>query len=172
MNIPLIDLKMQYEYIKGEIDEAIHSVIKHGNFILGENVKNLEEEIARFTDTKYGIGVANGTDGLQLTLEAYGIGKGHEVITTPFTFATGEAISQVGATPVFVDIDEDTYNINVNKIEERITNKTKAIIPVHLFGQPADMDKIVHIGKRYDLIIIEDACQAMDPSIKEERWVL
>lgn len=162
MKIPLIDLKSQHESIEKEIKEAIHLVIKGGKFILGENVKNLEKEIAEFTNTKYGIGVANGTDALQLTLEAYGIGKGDEVITTPFTFfATAEAISQVGGTPVFVDIDKDTYNIDVNKVEEKITGKTKAIIPVHLFGQPADMDKIIDIGNKHNLIIIEDACQAI-----------
>ncbi len=162
MNIPLIDLKKQHESIKKEIYEAMQGVIKDSNFILGENVNNLERELARFTNTLYGIGVANGTDAIRLALEAYGIGKGDQVITTPFTFfATAEAISQAGATPVFVDIDEDTFNINTNMIEEKITSKTKAIIPVHLFGQPADMKKIVDLGEKYDLKIIEDACQAI-----------
>jgi len=130
----------------------------------------LERGLVRFTNALYGVGVANGTDAIWLALEAYGIGKGDQVITIPFTFfATAEAISQAGATPVFVDIDEDTFNINTNMIEEKITSKTKAIIPVHLFGQPVEMNKIVDLGQKYDLKIIEDACQVIGPFIKERR---
>lgn len=130
----------------------------------------MERGLVRFTNALYGVGVANGTDAIWLALEAYGIGKGDQVITTPFTFfATAEAISQAGATPVFVDIDEDTFNINTNMIEEKITSKTKAIIPVHLFGQPVEMNKIVDLGQKYDLKIIEDACQVIGPFIKERR---
>lgn len=130
----------------------------------------MERGLVRFTNALYGVGVANGTDAIWLALEAYGIGKGDQVITIPFTFfATAEAISQAGATPVFVDIDEDTFNINTNMIEEKITSKTKAIIPVHLFGQPVEMNKIVDLGQKYDLKIIEDACQVIGPFIKERR---
>lgn len=162
MNISLLDLKRQYDTLEKEIDKSIKEVLVSTRFILGPNVKSLEEEIAEFTGTKYGIGVANGTDALLLTLKAFGIGEGDEVITTPFTFfATAETISQVGATPVFVDINPETYNIDIDKIEEKITSKTKAIMPVHIFGQPADMDKIMEIAEKHDLKVIEDACQAI-----------
>lgn len=167
MKISLLDLQVQYEKLKEEMDNAILEVVESGRYILGENVKTFEKEMAEFTGAKYAIGVANGTDALHLTLEAYGIEEGDEVITTPFTFfATAEVISQVGATPIFVDIDKDTYNIDVNKIEEKITDKTKAIMPVHIFGQPADMDKIMDIAEKHNLIVIEDACQAIGSSYK------
>lgn len=162
MNIPLIDLKAQYEEIKKEIQEAISKVLEKQNFILGENVEKLEEEIARYCNVKYAVGVASGTDALILSLVSLGIKEGNEVITTPFTFfATAEAISKVRAKPVFVDIDERTFNINPELIEEKITEKTRAIIPVHLFGQMADMKKINEIARKYNLKVIEDAAQAI-----------
>ena len=160
-NIPFVDLKKQYQSISKEIDAAIYDVLQKGWFILGDNVVTFEEEFAKYCNTKYAIGVASGTDALTLSIEALGIGEGDEVITVPNTFiATVDAISRNRAKPVFVDIDSETYNIDVDKIEEKITDKTKAIIPVHLYGQPADMDSIVKIAREYDLKIIEDGCQA------------
>lgn len=137
MNIPLVDLKSQYKQIKSEIDEAVQGVIKSGQFILGPEVEAFESEVATYCDTKYAIGVASGTDALQLALLACGIGPSDEVITTPFTFiATVETIAKCGATPVFADIDPKTYNIDPAKLESKINPKTKAILPVHLYGQP------------------------------------
>ena len=160
--IQLIDLKRQYASIRDEISTAVFGVLDSGHYILGPQVQKFEQEIADYCATNYAIGVANGTDALLLTLDALGIGPGDEVITTPFTFfATAEVISQVGATPVFVDIDPQTYNIDCRKIEQRITNKTRAIIPVHIFGQPADMDEIVQLAEKHGLLVIEDACQAI-----------
>lgn len=167
MNISLIDLTKQYEMIKEELHDSIEKVLKSGQFILGPNVKALEEEIAQYTGNKYGIGVANGTDALVLTLDALGIGPGDEVITSPFTFfASAECISRVGARPVFVDIDPLTYCMDVNQIEEKITERTKAIIPVHIFGQMVDMDPLLEIAKKYGLKVIEDACQAIGATYK------
>lgn len=162
MKIPLVDLKVQYDSIKEEIDQAISQVIDSGQFILGPEVKALESEIAAYCNTKYAIGVASGTDALQLALLACGVKPGDEVITTPFTFiATAEAITQCGATPVFVDIDPRTYNIDPVKIEPKITEKSKAILPVHLYGQPATMDPILQTAKKYNLKIIEDCAQSL-----------
>jgi len=167
LNIPLINLKAQYLSIKEEIDKAIEDVLASGQYILGPNVTDFEREIAEYCGTKFAIGVANGTDALVLCLDAYGIGPGDEVITSPYSFfATAEAISRVGAKPVFVDIDEDCYNIDVEKIKNKITKSTKAILPVHLFGQLALMDKIMDIANCNDLIVIEDACQAIGASYK------
>lgn len=162
MNIPLVDLRAQYSSIKNEIDEAICNVIHSGQFILGPEVKALESEMAAYCNTKYAIGVASGTDALILSLLACGVKPGDEVITTPFTFvATAEAITQCGATPVFVDIDPKTYNIDPEKIQPKITEKTKTILPVHLYGQPADMDPVLELAKTYNLKIIEDCAQAL-----------
>ncbi|GGA75982.1 DegT/DnrJ/EryC1/StrS family aminotransferase [Ornithinibacillus halotolerans] len=159
--IPLIDLKKQYGAIQEDIVEAIREVLDNGQYILGTKVEALEETIAKRLGVKHAIAVGNGTDALVLTLDAFGIGEGDEVITTPFTFfATSEAISRVGATPVFVDIDPLTYQINPDKIYEKVTDRTKAIIPVHLFGQPADLNSIIEIAEKENLIVIEDACQA------------
>ncbi|MGI5970622.1 MAG: DegT/DnrJ/EryC1/StrS family aminotransferase [Oscillospiraceae bacterium] len=167
MNIPLIDLKAQYLSLQDEINRAVLSVLSGGNYILGPEVRALEEEIANYCGTKHAVGVANGTDALVLCLEAYGIGPGDEVITSPFSFfATAEAISRVGASPVFVDIDEKSYNIDADKIESSITGHTKAIITVHIFGQSAEMDKIMEIAQRHNLVVIEDACQAIGASYK------
>ena len=162
MKIPILDLTAQYKSIKSEIDAAVMKVIESQHFILGPEVEAFESEVAAYCGTKYAVGVASGTDALILSLKALGIGPGDEVITTPFTFfATAESISIVGAKPVFVDVDPKTYCINPELIEDKITKKTKAIIPVHLFGQCADMDKILEIAKLNNLKVIEDTAQAM-----------
>jgi len=167
--INLVDLRRQFQSVKNEILLGIEDVIESGQYVLGQKVKELEQKIAKRLDVTEAIAVANGTDALILTLEAFGITKGDEVITTPFTFfASAEAISRVGAVPVFADIDPATYNIDPNEIEKRITSSTKAIIPVHLFGQPADMDKINQIAKKHGLYVIEDACQAFGASYKNK----
>ncbi len=161
MRIQLLDLQKQYEEIKKETDEAVINVVSSGAYIMGRNVKSFENEFAQYTGVKHAISVGNGTDALVIALKAMGIGQGDEVITTAYTFfATAEAISFVGAVPVFVDVCLDTYNIDVTKIEEKITNKTKAIMPVHIFGLCADVDEINKIAKKHNLYVIEDACQA------------
>ncbi|MEW5898908.1 MAG: DegT/DnrJ/EryC1/StrS family aminotransferase [Bacillota bacterium] len=170
MKIPLIDLKAQYLSIKEEIDAAVLSVLESGQYILGPNVQAFEEEMAAYCNRKFAVSVASGADALLLSLVAYGIGPGDEVITTPFTFfATAEVISLVGARPVFVDIDERTYNINPALIEGAVTEKTKAIIPVHIFGQMADMDPIMELARKYNLIVVEDACQAIGAEYKGKK---
>jgi dTDP-4-amino-4,6-dideoxygalactose transaminase len=162
MNIPLIDLKAQYESLAEDLDKAALGVLSSANYIMGKTVTDFEKEFADFIGVKHAISVGNGTDALVLALKSMGIGEGDEVITTPFTFfATAETISAVGATPVFVDVDKETFNIDVTKIEEKITSKTKAIMPVHIFGQSADMDEINEIAKKNNLYVIEDACQAI-----------
>ena len=167
MNIPLIDLKAQYESLAKELNEATLEVLSSANYIMGKNVLDFEKEFAEYIGVKHAISVGNGTDALVLSLKALGIGANDEVITTPFTFfATAEAISAVGATPVFVDVDKDTFNIDVTQIEGKITNKTKAIMPVHIFGQCADMDEINEIAKKHNLYVIEDACQAIGGKYK------
>ena len=161
MQVPLVDLKAQYLSIKPEIDSAIQRVIDNSAFIMGKEVAQFEEAFAEYCGVDYAVGVASGTAALFLALLAHGVGPGDEVITTPFTFfATGEAISQVGARPVFVDIDPVTYNIDPNLIEAAITPRTRAIMPVHLYGQPADMNAINAIAEKHGLIVIEDAAQA------------
>ena len=165
--IKFLDLTNQYKSIKKEIDSAIKRVLDSGQFIEGKEVEEFEKEIAKFCGLKYAISVNSGTDALFLSLKALGIGKGDEVITTPFTFiATAEVIANSGAKPVFVDIDPKTFNIDPLKIEKAITKKTKAIIPVHLFGQMAKMGKIMKIAKKYKLKVIEDAAQAIGAEIK------
>ncbi|MCM3005479.1 DegT/DnrJ/EryC1/StrS family aminotransferase [Priestia koreensis] len=168
--ISLVDLKRQFQSIKDDILKEIEGVIDGGQYILGPKVKELEEKIAQKLGVKEAVAVGNGTDALVLTLDALGIKSGDEVITTPFTFfASAEAISRIGATPVFVDVDPVTYNIDPKKIEEAITSSTKAIIPVHIFGQPAEMDDIMEIAKKHQLYVIEDACQAFGSSYKGRR---
>jgi dTDP-4-amino-4,6-dideoxygalactose transaminase len=160
--IPMVDLLAQYKLIKKDIDLAIKSVITDTAFIGGAYLEKFEFEMANYCNTKYSIGLNSGTDALYLSLWALGISKGDEVITTPFTFfATAEVIARLGAKPVFVDINPDTFNIDENLIEKKITKKTKAIIPVHLFGLPVNMDKINKIAKKYNLYVVEDACQAI-----------
>lgn len=164
---PLVDLKAEYQLIKDEIEVAIKKVIESSSFILGSEVSSLEEEIANYCQVKYAIGVSSGTEALFLPLLALDIKPGDEIITTPFTFiATAEVIALLGAKPVFVDIDPYTFNIDTSKIEEAITSKTKAIIPVHLYGQPADMDPIMELAEKYGLVVIEDAAQAMGAKYK------
>jgi len=161
MPIPLTDLKKQSETIQQEIDAAIREVLQETKFILGPQVQLLEEEIAQYYGTKFAVGAASGTDALVLSLLASGITNGDEVITTPFTFiATSEAICRAGAKPVFCDIDYGTYNIDADKIEAKITKRTKAILPVHLYGLPCEMNKILSLAKKYDLKVIEDCAQA------------
>lgn len=167
MKIPLMDLHAQYMSLESEIKDAVCRVFDSGKYILGPEVAALEQEIADYCGTRYAIGVGNGTDALVLCLDGCGIGPGDEVITTSYSFfATAEAVSRVGAKPVFADIDEDTYNIDTVQIEARITERTKAILPVHLFGQMAAMDEITEIARRHNLIVIEDACQAIGASYK------
>ena len=167
MKIPLTDLKAQYTSIRDEIDEAIHRVLQQGQFILGPEVKSFEEEMAAYCGTRYAVGVASGTDALHLALLACGIKPGDEVITTPFTFiATAEAIVNCGAIPIFVDIETRTLNIDPKQIESKITPKTKAIIPVHLYGLPAAMEEITTIGRKHNLKIIEDCAQALGAEYK------
>jgi dTDP-4-amino-4,6-dideoxygalactose transaminase len=161
MKVPFLDIKAQDKSIKGEINDAIQQVLDSCAFAGGPFVEKFEINFAKYCQSKYCVGVGSGTEALWLALLALGIGPTDEVITVPNTFiATAEAISICGATPVFVDIDEQTYTINPDKIEAAITPKTKAIIPVHLFGQMADMDPIMEIADINDLFVIEDACQA------------
>ncbi len=167
MNIPLIDLRAQYLELKTEIDAAIARVLDSGVYIGGPEVEALERDIAALTEAKHAVSVANGTDALLLALEAAGVGPGDEVITTPFTFfATAEAIARRGAVPVFADIDERTWNLSPEHAEARITPRTKAIIPVHIFGQPAEMDEIAELARLHGLTVIEDACQAIGARYK------
>lgn len=167
MNIPLIDLKAQYESLADKLNEATLGILSSANYIMGKTVLDFEKEFANYIGVKHAISVGNGTDALVLSLKSIGIGEGDEVITTPFTFfATAEAISAVGGTPVFVDVDKETFNIDTTKIEEKITSKTKAIMPVHIFGQSADMDEINEIAKKHNLMVIEDACQAIGGKYK------
>ena len=167
MNIPLIDLKAQYESLADELNKVTLQVLSSANYILGKNVTEFEKEFAEYVGVKHAISVGNGTDALVLALKAMGIGEGAEVITTPFTFfATAESISAVGAIPVFVDVRKDTFNIDTSKIEDKITKNTKAIMPVHIFGQAADMDEINEIAKKYNLLVIEDACQSIGGKYK------
>jgi len=170
MRIPLVDLRAQYHSIKPEIDRAIQEVIEQGEFILGYQVNALQEEITAYLGVGCAVGVASGTEALQLGLLACGIKPGDEVITTPFTFiATAEAITQCNATPVFVDIDPRTCNIDPGKVESRISEKTKAIIPVHLYGQSADMDPILELARKYSLKVIEDCAQALGTEYKGKK---
>jgi dTDP-4-amino-4,6-dideoxygalactose transaminase len=166
MSIPMADLKAQYLSIRGEIDAAVQRVIDNSQFILGPEVEAFEKEMAAYCGTTYAIGVASGTEALQLALLACGIGPGDEVITTPFTFiATAEAITQCGAAPVFVDIDPVTYNIDPKLIESKITPKIRCILPVHLYGHPAEMDPIMELSQKHNLKVIEDCAQALGASV-------
>jgi UDP-2-acetamido-2-deoxy-ribo-hexuluronate aminotransferase len=167
MQIDFANLKHQYKLYKDEIDEAIHNVLDKSNYIMGEEVTQLEKSLENFTGVKYAITCSSGTDALLLAMMALDIKPGDEIITTPFTFiATAETIALMGAIPVFVDIDEKTYNIDASKIEEKITSKTKAIMPVSLYGQPADIDAIQDIANNHNLKVIIDGAQSFGSTYK------
>ena len=168
--IPFIDLRREYQEIKDEIDQAIQRVLESGWFILGNELRQFEKEFSSYIGAKYGIGVNSGSDALYLAVKALGIGRGDEVVTVSHTFiSTVDAVARNGAKPVFVDIDPETYTIDVNQIEKKTTEKTKAIIPVHLYGHPADMDPIMEIAEKYGLYVIEDACQAHGAKYKGKK---
>ncbi|EWG11459.1 DegT/DnrJ/EryC1/StrS family aminotransferase [Cytobacillus firmus] len=162
MKVPMLDLSEQYQGLKSEVLEVLDEVMSSSRFILGDNVKKLEADVAKYSNVNHGIGCGNGSDAIHIALQALGVGPGDEVITTAFTFfATGGAIARAGATPVYVDIDPVTFNIDPSKIEAAITEKTKAIIPVHLYGQMADMESLAKIAEKHNLAIVEDAAQAI-----------
>lgn len=168
-NIQMVDTKTQYLKIKNEIDDAIHSVIDSTQFIQGPAVKKFETNVEKYLGTKHAIGCASGTDALQIAMMALDIKPGDEILTTPFTFvATTETIAILGAVPVYVDIDPRTFNIDTAKIEAKITPRTKAIMPVHLYGQPCDMDEVMKIADKHGLYVIEDAAQAMGAKYKDK----
>jgi len=167
MQVPFLDLKVQYRQIEAELKPILEDIMAAGAFIGGAPVADFEKEFAAFCGVKHCVGLSSGTDALRLALLAAGVGPGHEVITVPHTFiATTEAITQTGAAPVFVDIDADTGCIDVRQIPGRITAKTRAIVPVHLYGQTADMDPILDIARQHELVVVEDACQAHGATYK------
>jgi dTDP-4-amino-4,6-dideoxygalactose transaminase len=170
MQVPLLDLKTQYASIKYEILAAVSEVLETQICIGGPKVAELEEKIAAASNCRYAVGVSSGTDAILSSLMSLGIGDGVEVITTPFTFfATVGCIARVGAKPVFVDIDSKTYNINPNLVEQAVTGATRAIVPVHLFGQMAEMDPIMEIAEKYNLVVIEDAAQSITSTYKGKK---
>ena len=168
--IPLVDLRRQYLSIKNEIDEAIQTVLNSGVFITGENVRAFEKEFANYIGVKYAIGVNSGTDALTIALRALGIERGDEIITVSFTFvSTVDCVVHNGGMPVFIDIEPESYTIDIRQIEKAITKKTKAIIPVHLYGHPADMDPILKTAEKHGLYVIEDAAQASGAEYKGKK---
>ena len=170
MNVPLLDLRAQYATIKDKVDAAVARVFESQHFVMGPEVQALEEEIARYSQTEFAIGCASGSDALLLALMSCAVGAGDEVITTPFSFfATASTIARVGARPVFVDIDERTYNIDPGLVSEAITERTRAIIPVHLYGQCAEMDALREIAEKHGIPLIEDAAQAIGAEDKGRR---
>jgi dTDP-4-amino-4,6-dideoxygalactose transaminase len=161
MRIPFVDLKHQYHEIKTELQEAIEGVLERGIFVGGEEVEGFEEEFAQYCGVRFAVGVGSGTEALYLALLAGGVGGGHEVITVPNSFiATTEAVTLTGAQPIFVDINSETYTMDADQIESAITERTKAVVPVHLYGQPADMAPILAVAERHNLLVVEDAAQA------------
>jgi dTDP-4-amino-4,6-dideoxygalactose transaminase len=165
--ISVFDPSIQYESIKFDISNAIDRVLRSGQFIMGEDVLLFEQEIAQFLGVKFAISMNSGTDALQIALRTMGVGEGDEVITTPFSFfATAEAISHVGASPVFVDIDASTFNIDPKKIESAISSKTKVIIPVHLYGRPCNMSAIVDVARKFDVLVLEDCAQSFGAKVR------
>ena len=170
IKVPLLDIPSSYKEILEDVENKITAVIQSGQFILGPMVEELEQQIAAYCNSNYAVGVSSGTDALLISLMAAGIGEGDEVITTPFTFfATAGSITRLGAKPVFVDIERESFNINPNQIEKKITEKTRAIIPVHLYGQSANMDSVLELSKKYNLVVIEDAAQAIGSEYKGKR---
>lgn len=170
MKINFVDLKRQYLGIKDEIDKAISQVLSSAQFVLGEECSQFEKEFAEFVGVKYAIGVGSGSSALEICLQALGVGPGDEVITPANSYiASASCISFNGARPVFVDVNEDTFNIDVEKIEKLITKKTKAILPVHLYGQVANMKPIIKLAKKYNLLIVEDACQAHGANFRKRQ---
>jgi len=170
MSINFIDLKAQYQHLKPAIDARIQAVLDHGQYIMGPEVAELEQQLASFVGVKHAIGVSDGTSALQIAMMALGIGAGDEVITTPFTFiATGEMIALLGATPVFVDIDPSSYNLDPELLEAAITPRTRAIMPVSLYGQCADFDRINAVAERHGLPVIEDGAQSFGASYHGRR---
>ncbi|MBK5201720.1 MAG: DegT/DnrJ/EryC1/StrS family aminotransferase, partial [Spirochaetaceae bacterium] len=170
MKISLMDIKRQYEEHSVEYEKVALDVLRSGSYIMGNNVNKFEKNFASYCGVKHAIGVGNGTDAIHISLKALGIGPGDEVITCPFTFfATSEAIASVGAKNVFVDVDPVTYCIDTTKIESVITSKTKAIMPIHFYGQPSNMDDINRIAEEHNLFVIEDACQAAGASYKGKK---
>ena len=170
MVVPFFDINRQNLALQKELDQAVTAVIKSGRYILGQNVSLLEKEVTSYCGTKHAVGVASGTDALHLALRACGVAAGDEVITCPFTFvATAEAIAYCGATTVFVDIEPNTYNIDPLKIEAKITKRTKAILPVHLYGQSCDMEKILQIAGKHGLKVVEDCAQAIGAEFQGEK---
>ncbi len=170
MKVPLLDLKRQYQSVKPELDSAIMNVLAHTQFILGPDVKQFEEEAAAFCGIKHAIGVASGTDALLLALRACGVGPGDEVITSTFSFfASAGVISRLGATPVFADIDPKTYNVTADQIAKKVTSKTKAIMPVHIYGQMVDMDPLMELANSKKIPVVEDAAQAIGAKYKGKK---
>lgn len=169
MNIPMVDLKLQYQRLQSDIDQAVLDALQNAHYILGPNVTEFEKECADFLGCKYALGVSSGTEALHLALRACGIGEGDEVITPAFTFiATVEAILYCGATPVFIDIDRDNFNTDLTQLESLITDKTKAILPVHLYGNPVNMTKLMDIAQKHQLKVIEDCAQSIGATWKEK----
>lgn len=168
--IPILDLSHEIEFLWEELNAAFQRVLRSGQFVLGPEVEAFEQEVAQYLGVKHAVGLNSGTDALFIGLRALGIGPGDEVITTPFTFfATAEAISLVGATPIFVDIDPATFNLNPDLIKERITPRTKAILPVHLYGRPAEMEPILALAGQHGLKVLEDCAQAFGATYRGKK---